>query len=55
MRKENLWNIAKNMGFIMCLSAGRSRRGRVPVRHPAAPLVILVRRDPLYSRGFWAV
>ena len=29
--------------------------GARPVRRPASPLVILVRRDPLRSRGFWAI
>ena len=29
--------------------------GSTPVRRPAAPLVILIRRDPLFSRGFFAI
>ena len=29
--------------------------GARPVRRPASPLVILVRRDPVHSRGFWAI
>lgn len=29
--------------------------GAKPVSHPLPPLVILVRRDPVHSRGFWAI
>lgn len=29
--------------------------GARPVRKPVQPLVLLVRRDPMHSRGFWAV
>ena len=29
--------------------------GAKPALRPASPLVILVRRDPVHSRGFWAI
>ena len=29
--------------------------GAVAVRHPSEPLVLTVRRDPIHSRGFWAI
>jgi len=34
---------------------GALPRGAVPVCGPEAPLVLTVRRDPLRSRGFWAI
>ena len=45
----------KKHGIYYVSLGGAFPAGAVPVRHPAAPLVILVRRDPLYSRGFWAI
>lgn len=45
----------KKHGICYVSLGGAFPAGAVPVRHPTAPLVILVRRDPLYSRGFWAI
>ena len=45
----------KKHGICYASLGGAFPAGAVPVRHPSAPLVILIRRDPLYSRGFWAI
>ena len=45
----------KKHGICYVSLGGAFPAGAVPVRHPSAPLVILIRRDPLYSRGFWAI
>ena len=45
----------KKHGICYVSLGGAFPAGAVPVRHPSAPLVILIRRDPHYSRGFWAI
>ena len=42
-------------GICYASLGGSLPAGARPVRKPVEPLVLLVRRDPMHSRGFWAV
>ena len=44
------WN-----GVCLCGEAGMFPQDALPVSHPFSPLVILVKRDPLTTRGLYAV
>ena len=45
----------KKNGITYVSLGGAFPAGAVPVRHLTAPVVVLIRRDPLYSRGFFAI
>lgn len=42
-------------GICYASLGGSLPTGVRPVRKPVQPLVLLVRRDPMHSRGFWAI
>lgn len=42
-------------GFCLCAQEALFPEGAIPVTRPFHPLVFLVRRDPMLSRGYFAI